>query len=475
VRLDAYVRVSKVAGRSGESFISPDLQSQQIEEYAKRHGHTLTLHEPELDVSGARMRRTVLDRILTRIRSGETDGIIVAKLNRFARSLVGGLTVIREIQDAGGALVTVAENIDFSTRSGRTYGNILLSLAEDELDRAREEWADAQRSAVERGVYTGSCVPPGFSKGDGRKLYPNSDAPTMREAFRMRKARHSLGEIVIMLNQKMPLPNEGKWLNLTVDRLLKNRIYRGELIRGELHNATAYEAIVSEPEWQGAQIEAKHSAPKLGKTGDGLLTGIIRCAGCRHVMSPNYATYKYRGKSYKTLVYRCRCKHGTGKCLAPSSITRAKIDDYVEKAFLREMAGRGLTGAETSEELDSALTTLGEMEAEQAEFAADTRAKAALGDTAYYVALETRASGIEATRAAVGALSAKPSDLEIGNWGMLSVDERRRILSAAVDTVFVRRGKTVAERSLILWSGELKGDVPVAGGNRSSPLASFDW
>ena len=62
LKLDAYVRVSKVAGRSGSSFISPEVQSQQIERWAQAHGHTLSWHEPELDVSGGSMSRPVFDR-----------------------------------------------------------------------------------------------------------------------------------------------------------------------------------------------------------------------------------------------------------------------------------------------------------------------------------------------------------------------------------------------------------------------------
>ncbi|HEY8303745.1 MAG TPA: recombinase family protein, partial [Solirubrobacteraceae bacterium] len=81
LRLDAYIRVSKVAGRSGSSFISPDVQRQQIERWAQAHGHTLTWHAPELDVSGGSMRRPVFDQIMQRIRTGQSDGVIVAKLD----------------------------------------------------------------------------------------------------------------------------------------------------------------------------------------------------------------------------------------------------------------------------------------------------------------------------------------------------------------------------------------------------------
>jgi hypothetical protein len=57
LRLDAYVRVSKVAGRAGESFISPTVQRERIEAWAGLHGAELTWHEPELHVIGGGERR----------------------------------------------------------------------------------------------------------------------------------------------------------------------------------------------------------------------------------------------------------------------------------------------------------------------------------------------------------------------------------------------------------------------------------
>jgi hypothetical protein len=54
VVLDGYVRVSAVAGRSGERFMSPALQREQVEGWAALHGHMLGEVFDELDQSGAR-------------------------------------------------------------------------------------------------------------------------------------------------------------------------------------------------------------------------------------------------------------------------------------------------------------------------------------------------------------------------------------------------------------------------------------
>lgn len=70
MRLDEYRRVSQVNGREGEGFQSPELQRNAIAAYARAHGHTVTPNPEELDVSGGKLSRPILDAIMDRIRNG---------------------------------------------------------------------------------------------------------------------------------------------------------------------------------------------------------------------------------------------------------------------------------------------------------------------------------------------------------------------------------------------------------------------
>jgi hypothetical protein len=47
--VDGYVRVSRVAGRGGERFISPSVQRDQIERWALAHGYAVGEVFEELD------------------------------------------------------------------------------------------------------------------------------------------------------------------------------------------------------------------------------------------------------------------------------------------------------------------------------------------------------------------------------------------------------------------------------------------
>src|SRR3954447_2740417 len=109
---DGYVRVSQVAGRFGDSFISPIVQRDQIEGWALSRGETIGEIFEELDESGARSDRPLLMKAIKRIETGESRGLVVAKLDRFGRSLRDGLAAIQRIRDADGVFVSVQDGLD---------------------------------------------------------------------------------------------------------------------------------------------------------------------------------------------------------------------------------------------------------------------------------------------------------------------------------------------------------------------------
>ena len=176
MKLTGYIRVSRVGGRSGDSFISPTVQRERIEGYAQAKGHTVTAWFEDLDVSGGTMRRPGFDKALEQVISGETDGLIVMKLDRFARSLTGALDAIKTIDDAGRQLISVADDLDTSTPTGRFARTIMLALAELQREQIKESWQSAQQHAVARGIHISSKPPTGYDRTLDGKLTPNIHA-----------------------------------------------------------------------------------------------------------------------------------------------------------------------------------------------------------------------------------------------------------------------------------------------------------
>jgi DNA invertase Pin-like site-specific DNA recombinase len=130
LQVDGYIRVSRVGYRGGERFISPSVQRDQIVGWAAGRGaHLLEIWE-ELDESGSRVSRPLLESAVQRIEAGVSQGLVVSKVDRFSRSLLDGLVTIQRIEAAGGAFFSVLDGLDLTTDTGRFILRVMLSMAE---------------------------------------------------------------------------------------------------------------------------------------------------------------------------------------------------------------------------------------------------------------------------------------------------------------------------------------------------------
>lgn len=462
LKLDAYIRVSKVAGRAGDSFISPAVQRARIEAWARAHDTLVTWHEPELDASGGTMSRPIFDRVMERVRRRETDGVIVAKLDRFARTLVGALATLEEFDRHDAILVSVAENLDLSTPMGKAFMRILLVFAELERDRISESWKTATSSAVDRGIHIAKFTPVGYVKGPDKRLTPSGDAQAIREAILMRAAHKTRTEIARQLDKTAPRTNGGRWTPPMVDRVIKNRVYLGWAYRGEQVNKDAHEALVTFAEWQAANAAPVRAAARSKKPR--LLGGIARCAGCRYVLAPNLSGWGAGKEGIPN--YQCRHIHTAGVCQEPASIRADKLERYVEAVWREQMAQEALSVQQDTVTLQAAADALSAAEDELAAFAADVTARRLLGNR-YHTALEQRAQAVNQAQALLQtAIAAAPDTATIERYDQLPITDRKRILGSSIDAIIVARGDaqvSVERRVTILWRGEGPDDLPRRG------------
>jgi DNA invertase Pin-like site-specific DNA recombinase len=97
-----YVRVSRVGGREGDRFISPELQREQIEAVARREGLQVVEVVQELDASGGDASRPGWNRAIEMVERGEVAGICVWNFSRFSRSVRDAVNALGRIEAAGG-------------------------------------------------------------------------------------------------------------------------------------------------------------------------------------------------------------------------------------------------------------------------------------------------------------------------------------------------------------------------------------
>lgn len=447
--VDGYIRVSRVAGREGERFISPTEQRKAIEGWAKLHRKSIGTIFEDLDQSGKKRHRPGLDRAISRIQTGASEGIIVAKLDRFGRSVthLGELLDILAAHDA--ALFTVAEGIDTSGRAGRMIASIMSAVAEFEVHRQGESWFVARSNAVERGVYVGGTVPLGYIKDDTGRLSPGPEAPIVKEAFSRRAAGESWGKIAEWIARQ----TGGGWSVGAVRHMIGNRTYLGEIHGGQgIVNLEGHAALIDRATFEAANI-ARGVAPARNGNGTGLLSGVLRCASCRYALKLNQ-------RSGHGFDYRCKAgvRQNAAACPEPVTISAQAIEPYVVAVFLDSL-DVPVEAAADSSEIDSVTALLTEAESER-DAALDGKLRDLVDTEAFYRVVKERQARVDGLRQRLAELrqasgSRPPSNLR-ELWPDLEVVERRQLLASALDCVFVRRGYTqrsIADRVHVLWKG----------------------
>jgi site-specific DNA recombinase len=468
VRLIGYIRVSRVAGREGDSFISPAVQRETIERHARGGGHQLIDVLRDLDQPGSRDDRPEFQRALEAVERGEADGIIVAKLDRFARSVAGAARALERLEAGGGTLVAVDLGLDTSTPAGRLMRNVLMALAEFELDRIRDSWAQARDRAIARGVHISNRPAVGYLRGQDGRLEPDLvAAPIVREVFRRRAAGESWDALCVYLDEALP-KDGGGWTRQTVSSMIGRRVYLGEAHQGAAVNPKAHDPIVTRADWEAAQ-PAGGRTPR--RTDGALLAGILRCAGCGYPL-----TRMSDGKrGYAN--YRCRVRHGSGTCPEPARISQRRADEHVERVFLAwlEQERVAVEATEASDSVSAALARLEAAESELAAYLAENLITM-VGRDAYIAALVYKQEAVNAARRELEearrshvTLPDDPTAL-IDEWPTLTTAQKGTILAAAIDAVAVTRadlpgkGSSVPGRLRFFWAGEAPADLPGRGG-----------
>lgn len=435
-----YCRVS--TEEQAEEGYSIEGQAQKLRSYAELRdlGTVMIVEDP--GKSGKNLDRPGLQRVLAAIEQGHVSNVMVWRLDRLSRNL-GDLILLAELcisHDVG--LHSVTENLDLSTATGRMYFNIIGTFAQF----YREQLAENVRMGMQQAVREGKWVnrpKTGYDLVNG-ELIPNSDAPRIREIFRLRAQGRSHREISEHTGIK----------HGTVKVILPSRVYLGEvLLNGEWFPGR-HQAIITEADYDGA-----HRGFTPGKRrGRDLLSGHVRCGVCQRAMS--ISQNGQGNRHYK-------CAHRGAGCAVPrrsnNGLLRAALlglellasDETLQQTIRRQLEGARRTTRQgrrrARRNVADGLAALAERrrkllelhyedrisgELFAAEEAALTRQIEALRAEAQTeqeeaVARDDIAHRFEEVLAVLG-------DLDLANlWGAASEHERRVLIDELLDRIIV--------------------------------------
>ena len=132
MRVALYARVSTLNGQN------PETQLMELREYASRRDWEVIGEYVDAGVSGSKDSRPSLNRLMAHAHQRKFDAICVWKLDRFGRSLKHLVTAIAELESLGVTFVSLKDNWDLSTPSGRLMFQIVGAMAEFERELIRE-------------------------------------------------------------------------------------------------------------------------------------------------------------------------------------------------------------------------------------------------------------------------------------------------------------------------------------------------
>jgi site-specific DNA recombinase len=318
-RCAIYTRKSSDEGLE-QGFNSLDAQREACEAYVlSQAGEGWTALPTPYDdggFSGGSMERPGLQKLLTDIRAGRIDVVVVYKIDRLTRALADFARIVETLDAHEVSFVSVTQAFNTTNSMGRLTLNVMLSFAQFEREVTGERIRDKIAASKAKGMWMGGLSPLGYDLpvGGSRALVVNFDeAKTVRNLFRRYLELGSVYKLIDELDRqgvrsKLRVTAKGHALGGTpfsrgaMFHLLQNRVYVGDIVhKGERFDGQ-HEGIVDPSLFEEVQkMLAAHRRTRTTRqrTTSPLLGKLFDAAGRR--MSPTYSRGA-RGSVYRYYV-----------------------------------------------------------------------------------------------------------------------------------------------------------------------------
>ena len=144
-----YVRVSTTG--HGQD---PTMQTNDLKPFAAQRGWELVGEYTDY-CTGSKESRPELNRLLADAKLGKFDIVVVWKLDRYARSLKQLVNSVAAFAEQGVQFVSVKDDIDLTTASGRLMFHVISAMAEFERSLIQERVRAGLRNARAKGKVLG--------------------------------------------------------------------------------------------------------------------------------------------------------------------------------------------------------------------------------------------------------------------------------------------------------------------------------
>jgi len=322
-RVFLYVRVS--TEEQAIHGLSIEAQTIALETWAKANGHKVVGIYTDAGVSARKpaSKRQELQRLLGDVRAGKGELIVFTKLDRWFRNIAEYYKVQEVLEKYHVDWRTIHEDYDTSTASGRLKINIMLSVAQDEADRASERIkAINEMKRQKREPLTGDCMP-GY-KIEGKKYVKD---PALEAAvngfFRTYLARGSISAAM----------DEAGRLGLKLQYHRAHKMLDSTAYYGRYFDADGMTPpYITKEEFEEIQSMRRRVVRKSPKNRIYIFSGLIVCGECGGRMGGRVNT------NQESYYYNCSAHYlRTAECSNRINLGQKKIEAFLLETIREEM------------------------------------------------------------------------------------------------------------------------------------------
>ena len=372
LRIGAYIRVS--TDKQVQVFEgSLDTQKYRMQEFVKGRnkemrswGEIIEFYAEE-GFSAGSVKRPEYQRMMSDIRSGKINLILVADISRLSRNVHDFSVLLKVLEEYDASYLSLKEQFDTTTPAGRLMTNMVVTMAQFEREQTSERVSINTNARAMRGLVNGGRPPLGLCRSDkpGLWIVDEIEAEQVRTIFRVFLEQGSLGKALPVIEEmgirpkNSGVPVKGSslrmWNYKTLWHHLSNYAYIG---RREVNKANrdvstdflkpwqqygvvkaAWPAVVSEETFKSVQDILKDNALverrrlESSESRIFLLSGILHCGECGRSLCGQSAhgtkgVHRYYGHSDKR-VKRIEC---SVKRIRADELERVVVNHFVKIA-----------------------------------------------------------------------------------------------------------------------------------------------
>lgn len=189
-------------------------------------------------ISGGTMERPALLDLLTDIKAGKVDVVVVYKIDRLTRSLMDFAKIVEVFDAHKVSFVSVTQQFNTLSSMGRLTLNVLLSFAQFEREVTAERIRDKVAASKSKGMWMGGPTPIGYIVKEKKLIIDPIGAETVRKIYgqyaehgSVRKLKEHLDRVGLLTKHRIRkdgTPSGGKSFGRGhLQWILTNPIYAG--------------------------------------------------------------------------------------------------------------------------------------------------------------------------------------------------------------------------------------------------------